>query len=111
MLGATTDAYLWLQALLIRIVARPFRGGPYSGVNMESMVAFNPFDPRLRTDPYAVYRAQREESPVHWREAMQIWVLTRYDDIFAVLRDQARFSSDRTKATNPFVQELEAFRQ
>jgi cytochrome P450 len=72
---------------------------------------FNPFDPRLRTDPYAVYKALREESPVHWSEAMLVWVLTRYDDVFAVLRDHVRFSSDRTKATNRFVQELEAFRQ
>jgi cytochrome P450 len=72
---------------------------------------FNPFDPRLRTDPYEVYKELRIAEPVHWSQVMQTWLLTRYDDNLAVLRDHARFSSDRTRATNPFVQELEKFRQ
>ena len=72
---------------------------------------FNPFDPRLRTNPYEVYRELRETDPVHWSQIMQTWLLTRYDDNLMVLRDHARFSSDRTRATNPFVKELEKFRQ
>lgn len=75
------------------------------------MAAFNPFDPRLRSDPYAVYRELRQEEPIFWSEAMQLWLLTRYDDCLAVLRDHARFSSERTRATNPFVQQLEEFRR
>jgi cytochrome P450 len=75
------------------------------------MVDFNPFDPRLRSDPYAVYRQLREEAPVYWSEIMQVWVLTRYNDVLSVLRDQSRFSSDRRLATNQFVQQLEEFRQ
>ncbi|MPZ49118.1 MAG: cytochrome P450 [Dehalococcoidia bacterium] len=75
------------------------------------MADFNPFDPRLRNDPYAVYKTLREESPVFWSEIMQTWMLTRYDDNFAVLRDQTRFSSDRTRASNRFVQQMEEFRQ
>ena len=72
---------------------------------------FNPFDPRLRSDPYAVYRELRESEPVYWSEAMQAWLITRYDDNLSVLRDHARFSSDRTRATNPFVKQLEQYRQ
>jgi cytochrome P450 len=72
---------------------------------------FNPFDPRLRTDPYEVHKELRTTDPVHWSQVMQTWLVTRYDDNLAVLRDHARFSSDRTRATNPFVQELEKFRQ
>src|SRR3989304_2584272 len=75
------------------------------------MADFNPFDPRLRTNPYAVYKELREEAPVFWSPVMQLWLLSRYDDCLAVLRDHARFSSERTRATNPFVQQLEAFRQ
>jgi cytochrome P450 len=71
---------------------------------------FNPFDPRLRTDPYSVYRALREEAPIYWSELMQLWVLTRYDDVLAVLRDHGRFSSERTRARNPMVQQMEAYR-
>ena len=61
---------------------------------------FNPFDPRLRSNPYEVYRELRESDPVHWSEVMQVWVLTRYDDVFAVLRDHAAFSSDRQRTSN-----------
>jgi cytochrome P450 len=74
------------------------------------MAQFNPFDPRLRSDPYGVYRELREEAPVFWSEAMQLWILTRYDDIYDVLKDHRRFSSERTRATNPLVQQLEGYR-
>jgi cytochrome P450 len=74
------------------------------------MADFNPFDPRLRSNPYAVYKELRDESPVHWSEVMQLWVLTRYDDVFAVLRDHGRFSSERTRATNRFVRAMEEYR-
>src|SRR3972149_590046 len=56
-------------------------------------------------------QSRREEAPVFWSPVMQLWLLTRYDDCLAGLRDHARFSSERTRATNPFVQQLEAFRQ
>ncbi|HLF75880.1 MAG TPA: cytochrome P450 [Dehalococcoidia bacterium] len=74
------------------------------------MAEFNPFDPRLRSNPYAVYKELRDEAPVHWSEVMQLWVLTRYDDVLAVLRDHGRFSSERTRATNRFVKALEEYR-
>lgn len=74
------------------------------------MADFNPFDPRLRSDPYAVYRALRQDAPVYWNPGMHVWMLTRYDDVLAVLRDHARFSSDRLRANNPFVAQLEQAR-
>ena len=75
------------------------------------MTDFNPFDPRLRSDPYAVYRELREASPVYWSEVMQVWMLTRFDDCLAVLRDHTRFSSERTRANNQFVKQMEAMRE
>ena len=74
------------------------------------MADFNPFDPRLRTNPYEVYRELREEAPVFWSQMMQVWVLTRYDDVLATLKDHAHFSSERTRANNPLVQALESQR-
>jgi hypothetical protein len=74
------------------------------------MAVFNPFDPRLRSDPYGVYRELREEAPVFWSEMMQVWLLTRYDDVFEALKDHRRYSSERTRATNPLVQQLESYR-
>lgn len=74
------------------------------------MADFNPFDPRLRTDPYGIYRELRDEAPVFWSPMLQLWMLTRYDDVFDTLKDHKRFSSERTRATNPLVQQLESYR-
>ena len=50
-------------------------------------VLFNPFQPEFHADPYPFYRRLRELDPVH-QTPMGFWVLTRYDDCVAVLRDQ-----------------------
>jgi cytochrome P450 len=55
-----------------------------------SQSLFNPFAPGFREDPYQTYRVLRERDPVH--DGPGMWVLTRYDDIRAVLGD-LRFSS------------------
>jgi len=55
---------------------------------------FNPLTRRARRDPHAHYRALRESSPVYRSPLFRGWVLTRHEDIAAVLRNP-RFSSDR----------------
>ena len=74
------------------------------------MADFNPLDPRLRTDPYKIYRELREEAPIYWQPMMQTWVLTRYQDNLDALRDHALFSSERTRAKNALMQQLESYR-
>jgi len=69
-------------------------------------VQYNPVLPEVQADPYPYYKRLREESPVHWSEALDAWVLTRYDDVVAVLRD-LRFSADRRRARNRFVQQAQ----
>ncbi len=64
---------------------------------------FNPFTPEFQADPYPGYRQLREADPMHWSQLMQLWVLTRYEDVEFVLRDQ-RFSANRRSSTNPIVQ-------
>jgi cytochrome P450 len=49
-------------------------------------VLFNPFLPEFHADPYPFYRRLREVEPVH-QTPMGFWVLTRYEDCVAVLRD------------------------
>ena len=49
-------------------------------------VIFNPMDPTFVADPYPTYRQLRAADPVH-RSPMGFWVLTRYDDVVAALRD------------------------
>lgn len=48
--------------------------------------------PELQDNPYPYYGRLRNEDPVHWSEPHQAWVLTRYADVSAVLRDP-RFSA------------------
>ena len=63
---------------------------------MGEVLTYNPFLPEVREDPYPQYRALREADPVHRSPFLNMWVLTRYEDVSLVLRDQ-RFSADRTK--------------
>jgi cytochrome P450 len=44
-------------------------------------------------DPYPVLAALRQIAPVHWSEAWGFWVVTRYADVTAILRDPRRFSN------------------
>jgi cytochrome P450 len=60
-------------------------------------VVFNPFDPGFRIDPYPVYRRLREESPVH-PTAPGTWVLSRYADCAALLRDPRASNDARNSA-------------
>jgi cytochrome P450 len=43
-------------------------------------------DPEFVADPYPTYHRLRDEDPVH-QHPLGFWVLTRYDDVVAVLRD------------------------
>jgi cytochrome P450 len=51
------------------------------------------FDPETLENPYPHYRHWREEMPIWWAEDAQGWVLSRYDDVRAVLKDAQTFSS------------------
>jgi cytochrome P450 len=44
-------------------------------------------------DPRPFYARARAQEPIFWSEALAMWVVTRYDDVQAVARDAARFSS------------------
>jgi cytochrome P450 len=52
----------------------------------EEPVFFNPLDPEAHADPYPQYRRLREHAPM-LRGPLGYWVLSRYADIAAVLRD------------------------
>lgn len=51
------------------------------------------FDPAFLADPYPTYARLREESPVHHLGG-GYWLLTRHDDVTAVLRNPKVFSSE-----------------
>jgi cytochrome P450 len=57
--------------------------------------AFRPFD---LTDPFGFYARAREEAPIFFSEELDCWVLSRYDDIRAIFKDPATFSSENTQS-------------
>lgn len=44
-------------------------------------------DPTYLPNPYRLYQQLRRSDPVYWDQEMNAWVLTRYDDVLAALRD------------------------
>jgi cytochrome P450 len=45
-------------------------------------------------DPYPLFHRLQAEDPVHWSDVLSAWVITRYQDVVAGLRDP-RLSSER----------------
>ncbi len=45
-----------------------------------------------QVDPAELYRRLRAEAPVYWHEGMQVWMLTRYEDVRRVLRESEDFA-------------------
>jgi len=56
--------------------------------------------PAFKANPYPFYARLRAEAPVHrvtLPDGQSAWLVTRYDDVVAVLKDE-RFAKDRTNA-------------
>jgi cytochrome P450 len=80
-------------------------------------IDYDPFSPVFRADPYPIYEKLRRFAPVYWAEQSGTWVVSRYDDVLAILKDTARFSSDamgsvlpRPKPGNPRKRKAESHR-
>lgn len=54
---------------------------------------FDPLGDEYIADPYPIHSAVREEAPAFYAAAIDMWVITRYDDIDAVLKDPGTFSA------------------
>jgi cytochrome P450 len=44
-------------------------------------------DPSMLENPYPLYQQIRSTDPVHWWDALKVWVLTRYADVVTALHD------------------------
>jgi cytochrome P450 len=66
-------------------------------------VIFNPLAAGFREDPYPFYRKLRETDPFHRCYPASGWVLSRYDDVLAVLRDPRFGADERHLARYPRV--------
>jgi cytochrome P450 len=60
---------------------------------MSRLAAFRANDPAVVEDPFAFYAALREEAPVHFAEEIGSFLVSRYEDVLAVVSDPETFSS------------------
>ena len=65
-------------------------------------IAFDPTDPQLKLDPYPLFKALREQDPVHFSD-FGFWVTTRYNDVRAILMDRENFGQ------GDFIQNIQLF--
>ena len=49
---------------------------------------FDPWSPEFVANPYPAYARLRDEAPVTFCEATGQWLISRYDDVNALLRDR-----------------------
>jgi cytochrome P450 len=70
---------------------------------LPSGVALTPFDPAFAESPHHALDALRERAPVHYDEPFRRYVLTRHDDIDAVLRDRSLSVDGRKSAPDTFM--------
>ena len=64
------------------------------------MVTFNPMSPEFLESPFAMYAAGRAMGPIYI-ETVNLWLVFRYDQIAAILRDQAHWSSAPSALDTP----------
>ena len=56
-------------------------------------LAFRPYENPYLENPIPFLARARQESPVFFSRQMNLWVVTRYDDVVTMLKDPRRFSS------------------
>jgi len=73
----------------------------------------HPVDPAIRltdgifyaADPHAHFRWMREQAPVYWDVAGEVWGITRYEDVVALSRDTATWrNSGGIRPDSPAMQ-------
>jgi hypothetical protein len=55
--------------------------------------AYDPTSPAVQADPYPYYASLRVHAPVQWHAGLNVWIFSRHDDVFSMLRD-SRWSSN-----------------
>jgi cytochrome P450 len=62
-------------------------------VTTDAAIPFDPTTPAQRENPFDVLALARREEPVFYAPALDLWVVTRHEDVLAVLKDHRTFSS------------------
>jgi len=59
----------------------------------ELAMDYDPYAPEVREDPFPLYARMQEQRPVHYLRGLDLYTLTRFDDIITVLQHPERFSN------------------
>lgn len=54
---------------------------------------YDPWSITHNTNPYATYARLRQEEPIFFSSRAHIWVVSRYEDVTAILKDHQRFAA------------------
>ena len=54
---------------------------------MTNKILFEPYSEEFARDPYAVYRSLRESQPIYYYQDWDLYLLSRYEDIAALVND------------------------
>ena len=54
---------------------------------------FKLYSTEIDADPFPAYAELRDNYPCYWSESAQIWILSRYEDVFSAAQDWETFSS------------------
>jgi len=71
--------------------------------DLPSGVALTPFDPAFAERPHDALDTLRAHAPMHYDEAFRRYVLTRHEDVDAVLRDRTLSVDGRKSAPGAFM--------
>lgn len=73
---------------------------------------FDPWAIDVADNPFPYWAALREHAPVHYVERRKLWIMSRFADIAAAVKDVETFSSEMVYVGNPIepppLEELEA---
>jgi cytochrome P450 len=61
-------------------------------IQLDEGFRFNPFDYRFHAEPKLVYRFLRDQSPAHYNEALNLYVISRYADVAGALKNDGMYS-------------------
>jgi cytochrome P450 len=68
---------------------------PADGAMMDLGGDESRLDSPISTNPFPFYRALRARKPVHYDPKLDVYLISRHDDVMAVLRDDEAFSLER----------------
>jgi cytochrome P450 len=61
-------------------------------VHGDALLQHSRIDPLIHNNPFPFYSALRRDEPVHYDPKLDTYLVSRYDDVFAVMRDPVTFS-------------------